>query len=355
MIDKLKDLLTRSKNIQGRDKDKSNANNQENKTGALYKLWLLILPVLAGFVLGRLASILLGYGLDRFTSNAGMVDAAVTGKIQQKAAENNRGLDEFLASNPFHVSPLPEPETAAPPLPPPPPPPEPVQQEEEKKPEVPLGNLDEVIVRGTFPGVGAYLENKGKQQVYLLGKEIEGYKVASVDYRKVIFVRGKERVSKYIIFGPETPKPKKEEPKPQPKKASAPPPPKPEPKPEPVVAAEPDNKMGNIVAAQPGKQDGEVPVEMVSQLVQNPFDELKRIRIRPNEKAGGLEVQWIQSESILKRLGVQKGDIIKSVNGIPFSNMGDIANSINSLMNSERFDVEVTRGGKSTALRYVVR
>ncbi|MBQ7217604.1 MAG: hypothetical protein IJS39_16685 [Synergistaceae bacterium] len=32
-----------------------------------------------------------------------------------------------------------------------------------------------------------------------------------------------------------------------------------------------------------------------------------------------------------KRLGVQRGDVIKSVNGIPFTNMGDIANSINSL------------------------
>ena len=68
----------------------------------------------------------------------------------------------------------------------------------------------------------------------------------------------------------------------------------------------------------------------------------------------GLEIQWIQEDSILSQLGVRKGDVIKSVNGIPFTNMGDIANSINSLMNSERFDVEVTRDRKPTALRYVV-
>ena len=57
----------------------------------------------------------------------------------------------------------------------------------------------------------------------------------------------------------------------------------------------------------------------------------------------------------MKKLGVKKGDVIRSVNGFPFTNMGDIANSINSLMNSERFDVEVTRGGKTEALRYVVK
>ena len=136
-----------------------------------------------------------------------------------------------------------------------------------------------------------------------------------------------------------------------PVKTAAKPAPKPAPKPSNTPAP-----TGNIIAADPGKkQDGQISSELVSQLVQNPFDELKRIRIRPNESAGGLEVQWIQNESILKRLGVQKGDIIRSVNGIPFTNMGDIANSINSLMNSERFDVEVTRKGESTALRYVVK
>ena len=157
-----------------------------------------------------------------------------------------------------------------------------------------------------------------------------------------MFRRGKEKaVRKYIVYGPSPESAKKPE---APKAAPAP-----------KKAAEPPKQTGNIVAADPGKQEGQVPSELVSNLVQNPFDELKRIRMRPNEKAGGLEVQWIQNDSLLKRLGVKRGDIIRSVNGIPFTNMGDIANSINSLMTSERFDVEVTRGGENTALRYVVK
>ena len=156
-------------------------------------------------------------------------------------------------------------------------------------------------------------------------------------YDEAVFRRGRTQVTKYLTYGPlAEKKPAPEPPKPAPQA----------PKPQPV-------SQGNVVAAT-ATQEGQVPSELVNQLVQNPFDELKRIRMRPNDKAGGLEVQWIQNDSILKRLGVQRGDVIKSVNGIPFTNMGDIANSINSLMNSERFDVEVTRGGTSTALRYVV-
>ena len=116
----------------------------------------------------------------------------------------------------------------------------------------------------------------------------------------------------------------------------------------------PSAPMGNVVAAT-ANQEGQISSEMVNQLIQNPFDELKKVRLRPANGAPGLQVQWIQNDSILRKLGVRKGDVIKSVNGIPFSNMADIANSISSLMSRERFDVEVTRRGKKTSLRYAVR
>ena len=101
--------------------------------------------------------------------------------------------------------------------------------------------------------------------------------------------------------------------------------------------------------------EGHIPYEWINNLVQNPFDEMKRIRIRPNEKVGGLEVQWIQNDSLLKRLGVQRGDIIRSVNDTPFTNMGDIMNSINSLTSSERLNIELMRGGENITLRYVIK
>ncbi|MBQ6112137.1 MAG: hypothetical protein IJL01_07065, partial [Synergistaceae bacterium] len=210
---------------------------------------------------------------------------------------------------------------------------------EEPKPKEKDTTMDKVVLRGTLPGIGGWFDNDGKMDLILVGKSIGRYRLTSVTYREATFRRGRERIIKYITYGPVAEKPKEEEPKP-----------KPAPQPAPA-----NNNTGQIVAAQPGAQEGQISSEMVNQLVQNPFDEMKRIRMRPSEKDGGLEVQWIQNDSILKRLGVQRGDVIKSVNGIPFTNMGDIANSINSLMNSERFDVEVTRGGKSQALRYVVK
>ncbi len=333
MFEKIRDVFTKikftRKNNIADDKKKNDAENG----GTLYALWLLVLPLLAGFVLGRLAGVGMGYALDKFAGTDGMTNSAVTGARETTNDDGKpRGLDGFLVANPFHISPQKQPEAPEPPK----------VSEDVPPPPEPPSTLDDVILRGTMPGIGAWIENKGALNILLVGKEIEKFKLASVSKSDAVFSKGKQRVTKYITYGP-VPQAKKEE---APKQAAAPKPAAPAPAP-----AQP---AGSIVAASDA-QEGQVPSEIVNSLVQNPFDELKRIRLRPNDKAGGLEVQWIQNESILKRLGVKRGDVVKSVNGIPFTNMGDIANSINSLMNAERFDVEVTRGGKPTALRYVVR
>lgn len=308
--------------------------SEEENGSYLYSLWLLILPAVIGFSLGRLADAGIGYILDTFFDTSGLSNVAVTGTYSDKnSAGEKRGLEGFLASNPFKISPMKE-DT---------PPVEPPKPKEEEKPKEPDTTLDGIILRGTLPGIGAWLEEKNELKLVAVGKNVGSYKLIAVNYGDVMFRRGDETpIIKYMVYGP-TPEVKKAEAP----KAPAPAPSKP--------APAPQNSAGNIIAAIPGSQEGQVPGELVSNLVQNPFDELKRVRLRPNESLGGLEIQWIQNDSLLKRLGVQRGDVIKSVNGIPFTNMGDIANSINSLMNSERFDVEVTRGGQNTALRYVVK
>ena len=305
---------------------------EDYSNSGLYKLWLLVLPLLMGFVFGRIADAGIGYMLEKFSGNNGMISEAATDiHSEANSVNTTRGLEAFLSSNPFKISPQ-KTDTPAPPAPKP----------KEEAPKEPDTALDDIILRGTLPGIGAWFDVKNELKLVLVGKNVDRYKLIAVNYGDALFQRGKEKpVKKYIIYGPTNAK------KPDPPKqtASAPKPAEPQ----------PAKQTGNIVAAVPGSQEGQVPGELVSNLVQNPFDELKRIRMRPNEKAGGLEIQWIQNDSLLKRLGVQRGDVIKSVNGIPFTNMGDIANSINSLMTSERFDVEVTRGGQNTALRYVVK
>ena len=308
---------------------------KEEIYGKLYSVFKVLMLAVYGFSLGILTDVVLGYVFEYYSDGAGMESAVITvpGDKGDKGV-NTRSMEEFLSSNPFRVT-VRTPETPKP-EPPKPEPPKPVEP-------VKATELDEIVIRGTMPGIGVWVEVKNALKLVLVGKSVEGWKVLSVNYGDVLFSRGNdEKVRKYMLYGPGVQASQ------QPAQARTPAPAPARNQPEPPA------QSGSIVAAGPD-QEGQLPAEMVSSLVQNPFDELKRIRMRPNDKVGGLEVQWIQGDSLLKRIGVQRGDVIKSVNGIPFTNMGDIANSINSLMNSERFDVEVMRGGKNTALRYVVK
>ncbi|MBQ7592982.1 MAG: hypothetical protein IJU48_01360 [Synergistaceae bacterium] len=330
MFDRFRDILTRIKFTRGNTTEKNKTHDKEEANGKIYALWLLVLPLLCGLVIGRLASVGIGYAFEKFSGTGGITNSITSGQRGNVETNGvNRGLGDFAQANPFRISPQKPPVVEEAPKP-----------VEEVKPKEPEPQLEDLVLRGTLPGVGAWIENKDGLKLLLIGKNVDRFRLASVNSYEAEFRRGKIRIKKYITYGPIVAKKVEEAPKPVPA---------------PKKEAEQPKQTGNIVAAMPGEQEGEVPSEIVNQLVQNPFDELKRIRMRPNDKAGGLEVQWIQNDSILKRLGVQRGDVIKSVNGIPFTNMGDIANSINSLMNSERFDVEVTRGGNNTALRYVVR
>ena len=285
--------------------------------GRVYAAWLWLLPVLLGLTLGWFADACLETLLGRFGTGRA-VDRSALPAEAERASSVGAGMEEFLTANPFRVSPM---EASLPTA---------------RSADVEVtGSLATAVLRGTLPNVGAWIEDKGKVCLVLMGTSFDVYTLAKVTYREAVFVKEDEVVVRELRYS--------------------------EPSSERGAFSTPAAEVrpmaipeGSVTPAKPGEQDGEVPSELVTSLVQNPFDELKKIRLRPNDGGNGLEIQWIQDDSILRQLGVQKGDVIKSVNGIPFTNMADIANSINSLMNSERFDVEVDREGKPTALRYVV-
>ena len=63
----------------------------------------------------------------------------------------------------------------------------------------------------------------------------------------------------------------------------------------------------------------------------------------------------IQPDSLLGQLGVQEGDTIQSLNGVPIRNLSDVSNAVNSLLGGARMDVTVVREGKPVNLGYAVK
>jgi hypothetical protein len=312
----------------GRRKDGTSKNSPISTSSAatqsesrIYKFWSWILPLLLGIVTGWFGMVSFEIWLDRYERRVRPAFSGVTSSSDQNF--ESASMIAFLRSNPFKITPKPLPD--------------PVADSDDSGPAPITGSLTAAILRGTLPDIGVLLEDQGIQHVILVNESFDVYTLDEVNYREAVFVRGNERVVKDLLYSKET------SPPPSRLRASS------------VPAVQSD--LGRqVIPADPAQgTPGELNRDLIDQLMENPFDELRRVRLRPVADGQGLQIQWINKDSILAQLGVQKDDVIQSINGIVFRNMGDISNSMNSLMNNDRFDVVVMRNGKSTSLQYQVR
>jgi hypothetical protein len=313
--------LTQTARPEAPDKARDGAAEGAFRASGVLRVWNWTLPFLLGLAFGWFCMVCLEVGLNernRRARPAGTAPASA-GSAQNLAAES---ASAFLKANPFRVTPMPVDESGDP--------------AEEGNSTPITGSLATAVLKGTSPGLAAWMEDQGQLRVVLEGQSFDVYTLEEVDYTEAVFVKEDERVVKELFYGG----------------APASPPARPQAAPTPPRAA-----VGQqFVAADPNKKEpGEVSRELVVQLLENPFDEMKKVRIRPSEAGNGLQVQWLNKGSLLGQLGIQRNDVISAINGIPLRNMGDVSNAINSLTNSDQFDLEIARGGTPLSLRYVVR
>jgi len=81
---------------------------------------------------------------------------------------------------------------------------------------------------------------------------------------------------------------------------------------------------------------------------------LSQALIVPNP-GGGFLVREIQSGSLYEKLGLQQGDVIRTVNGQPITNMDDVMRLYQQFGTAERVTVDVQRHGRAETLYYDMR
>jgi hypothetical protein len=319
-------LKMREKSAPDKEGERNERKDDARAESRFFRIWNGVLPLLLGLVFGWLCMVLVEVRLDVFSRRENPA-AAVPVLSDEASTLETMNIASFLAANPFKISPMPVPDVVS-------------EDEGAEAPVQIVGSLATAVLKGTSPGFVAWMEDHGQLRLVLVGDRFDVYTLKEVSYTKAVFVKDDERVVKELLYSKQAPAPRAAA---QPARSGQ-------------GAAAPADIGQNVVAADPVKgEEGVIAQTLISSLMENPFDELKKVRLRPASEERGLQIQWINRDSILSQLGIQKNDVIRSINGIPLQNMMDITNSMSSLMNSERFDVEVTRDGASTSLRYVVR
>lgn len=71
-------------------------------------------------------------------------------------------------------------------------------------------------------------------------------------------------------------------------------------------------------------------------------------------EVGGFKIVALKAGSIYEKLGLQRGDILKGVNGEPVDSPQKAMELYQALKSAENIQLEITRGGSSTTLNYTL-
>ena len=180
----------------------------------------------------------------------------------------------------------------------------------------------------------------GNVSMYRMGDELNGRTVSGVTWR-YMFLRGNSDEC-YVDMFPDPNAPAPTAPPKNPTRPGPPPPP---------GAA--DNRIQKL-------SDTEAVVErsLINELLANPTNFVKSVRVRPQREGGkvvGYKLRRFQANSPLAALGAQKGDVIKSVNGVDLTSMDKALGAFQSLRNASDLTFSVVRNGKPVDLKVSIR
>ena len=77
-------------------------------------------------------------------------------------------------------------------------------------------------------------------------------------------------------------------------------------------------------------------------------------RIVPSKKDNGFKIFSIAKDSLFSKLGVQNGDVIKSVNGIELSSPDKAIEAYSRLQNASKLSLDIVRKGQNETLEYTI-
>ena len=77
-------------------------------------------------------------------------------------------------------------------------------------------------------------------------------------------------------------------------------------------------------------------------------------RIVPSAKDNGFKIFSIAKDSLYSKIGIQNGDVLKSINGIELSSPDKALEAYSRLQNSSKLSLDIVRKGQNETLEYTI-
>lgn len=199
----------------------------------------------------------------------------------------------------------------------------------------------------------AAIASTGAALVYQMGASVDGKEILEITDQEVIMRQGARRC-RIAMFGAP---------------ASAPPP-------APVAVAEsgadplampenPDGAPGGIPSEELDKgikenseKDFTVSRSLLNKILDNQAELMRSARVVPQTENGrvvGARLYGIKRNGLLKRLGLQNGDLLRTINGFNMTDPRSALEAYAKLRNADHLSVAITRKGAPMTIDYAVR
>jgi type II secretion system protein C len=194
----------------------------------------------------------------------------------------------------------------------------------------------------------AAVQSNNETQILQIGDTIQSFMVNDISWKYLFLGQSGSSTSCYLdIWQDEVPV-KTAKPSGQVLAGNTPPPPK-------NAFEEKKEFQGllNSSISDVSETEKNIDKQLVDYLLENKQMLMQSGRILPNienEEINGFKVYGIRKTSLWGKLGVQNGDVIKSVNGIAFTGPDSALEAFGNLQNSDHLTVNVTRRGQDMNL-----
>lgn len=193
--------------------------------------------------------------------------------------------------------------------------------------------LSSMMLAGTLPNVAAWIRIGEETTLVLKGQLFRGYTLELVDSGRILVSKDGNNNPLYLFLSGVAKLP---DPPQSPSSPGAP-------------------NVSQVQPAIPGGSEGVISRELINQLMTNPYNEMGKIRMIPDESGAGMKILRVAPDSLLGQLGMKEGDTLRGFNGISIVNMGNLSNAIGSLMGGNRMDLQLKRNSEDVVLPYAVR
>ena len=104
--------------------------------------------------------------------------------------------------------------------------------------------------------------------------------------------------------------------------------------------------------------DRTVQRSLINTILDNQDIAMRQARVMPHEEGGeviGFKVYGIRRDSLFGKLGLENGDLVQSINGIPMTGADKALQAYGRLRMADQISITVTRRGESITLNYNIR